>query len=98
MQLRLLRNEPEEPSRSAEVPQHEWDEAFELFWKVVWRRVGRHPSLQAWRRLRPRTQATFDAIMDGVDRCKKVYEAREPEHRPHPLTWIRQQRWLDEDV
>ena len=82
-------------------PAAEWRAAFDDdFWPAYPRHRGCSKLLarRAWDRIRPQTQATFDALMDGLDRWRAFWDERgtEEQYIPHPATWLNQRRWEDE--
>jgi hypothetical protein len=86
------------------VSSAEWDQGFEDFWSACWRRVGKHPCREVWSKLKPKSgsrqecEDLFNAILDAAMRHGRVYANRDMERRPHPITWLRQRRWEDEDA
>ncbi len=66
---------------------------FNAFWQHYPRRVGK---LAAWKAYqKARTHASAEAILAGVQRTRFADEVR---FIPHPVTWLNQGRWLDEDM
>lgn len=79
----------------------EWAEAFDSdFWPAYPRKRGCSKLLarRAWSRIHPKTQATFDRVMDGLDKWRALWDERGTEEQfiAHPATWLNQQRWEDE--
>src|SRR3990167_7522795 len=64
---------------------------FETFWAAFPRKVGKLAAQQAWNRLRPDVGQVLETLawQRETDQWKRGFI-------PHPVTWIRQGRWLDE--
>jgi hypothetical protein len=80
------------PARKGTAQQQEW---FEQFWAAYWRKVARVPAQAAFDRL-VQDQATFEAVMKGVNEQRDSMMSRNEQHRPHASTWLEAQRWTDE--
>lgn len=65
--------------------------AFAAFWEAYPRKAGKGAARTAW--VRALTKATAAEIMAGLERHQ--FDTR-PEYRPHPATWLNQERWADE--
>lgn len=80
-----------------EEPQSEIEQSFDLFWKLYPRKTGKGLSLKIWKKLKP-----------SLEQMSQIIEALEVQVKnptwiengiaifPHPATWLRQERWLDE--
>lgn len=70
-------------------------EGFSAFWEAYDKKVGRHGSERAWRKLKP--DASLVATI--VDRAS-AYAASTPDkqYRRHPSTWLNGRHWEDEIV
>ena len=68
------------------------DLAFDRFWEQYPRKVGKLAAMKAWT-LALRT-ATAEVIIRGIEQ----YKASKPEYADwcHPVTFLRQGRWMDE--
>lgn len=70
---------------------------FDAFWKAYPRKVGKQDAAKAWGKIKPGAdllQAMLDAITaqkEGAD-----WRREDGEFIPHPATWLRGGRWLDE--
>ena len=75
----------------------EWSDAFaEFFWPNYPRRVAKPAALRAWRAIKPQTEDTLTAIVDGLAPWVKHWKQRgDPNFIPHPATWLNQRRWED---
>jgi hypothetical protein len=67
---------------------------FQAFWDRWPRKVAKVEAEKAWKKhVRPEDEAPIHAALDWQ---VPMFEAREPEYRPHAATWIRGRRWEDE--
>jgi hypothetical protein len=71
---------------------HESEPAFERFWEVYPRKVGKGAARKAW--LAAIAKAPEGEITAAVTRQKFDHRER---FIPHPATWLNQERWLDEE-
>ena len=62
---------------------------FDIFWQKYPRRVGKPYAIKCWNAARKR--ASFDEIMDGL---AGYSFSPNPKLRPHPSTWLNQDRWI----
>lgn len=73
---------------------------FNTFWKEYPRKVGKKQTLDAWQRLKPSPEL-YATIMEALSNQKR-YRAICDEHQmwypdwPHPVRWIKHERWEDE--
>ena len=70
---------------------------FDEFWSVYPRKVGKGDARKAWiasRRSRPAQEDLLSALRRAVE----GWRGMEGRFIPHPATWIRQERWSDEDT
>jgi len=65
--------------------------AFEAFWKVYPKRVGKGRAQSAWNKAI--REASPDVIVEAVRQAQ--WDAN-PKFIPHPATWLNDKRWLDE--
>lgn len=69
--------------------------AFELFWKVYPRKVGKVEARRVFDKLMTRRDApSVDVLLASVGALVK--EGREERFIPHAATWLRQERFMDE--
>jgi uncharacterized protein YdaU (DUF1376 family) len=68
---------------------------FEEFWREYWRPVAKKPAQAAYTK-HVTTAEQFAAVMAGVRAQKPEMLRREISKRPHAMTWLNQERWLDE--
>lgn len=97
---------PDARPEPAERFPREWPRLFEAFWNAwpVGYKVGRNEAERSWARITPKSQATLDAILEGLERWKRSERwARsgpngEPAGYliPNPKTWLNQGRWRDD--
>lgn len=71
------------------------DQAFEEFWTLYPRKVGKRAAKREWDRIRP------DAVL--FDKMKvtlgwQLVQWDDPQFIPHPRTWLHQGRWDDEPI
>lgn len=71
-------------------------EAFEDFWARYPRREAKKDALKAWTKLAP-SQTVLDTIHAALDWQVEMLEAKDRCFRPLPATWLRGERFLDED-
>lgn len=84
--------EPADP-KASEKAILEWFE--NEFWPILWRKVGKGAARAAALR-KAKTPAIRAAIIAAVRRQTPAMLEREEQYRPHPVTWLNQERWLDE--
>lgn len=82
------------PSASSKTPQHDSNGAFESFWTVYPRRVGKGNASKAFN-LALRKVALAD-LMAGASRAAKEFAGTDPKFIPYPATWLNGERWLDQ--
>lgn len=72
------------------------DTAFATFWEAYPKKINRNGSYKAFCNIK-RVVAKMPAIMGALERFKQSQEwAKENgKYIPYPLTWLRQERWLD---
>ena len=73
---------------------------FDSFWKEYPRKVGKKQSLDAWLRLKPSPELCAE-IMKALTKqklYKKMCDDNSMWHPdfPHPVRWIKYERWEDE--
>jgi hypothetical protein len=68
---------------------------FDDFWRLYPRKVAKGKARSAWDK---QIKAGFspDLIMDGLQRLHGHLMATEPQFRPHPASWLNDERWTDE--
>ena len=74
---------------------HEWSKGFDLFWKEYPRKVARIEAFNAYRKLKPRTQETYDLLFAGLEAWKRIWSKREPDKIEHAATWLNNRRYED---
>jgi hypothetical protein len=73
---------------------------FDTFWKEYPRKVGKKQTLDAWQRLKPSPEL-YSTIMEALSK-QKTYRIICDKHNmwtpdfPHPVRWIKHERWEDE--
>lgn len=70
------------------------DDAFDDFWKLYPKKVGKQDARRVWDR-KTRTTDPTD-IIAGLRRYLPIYGQADPQFIPHPSTWLQQGRWEDE--
>lgn len=75
------------------------DDAFERFWTLYPRKVGKLAARKAWQRLNPDRQ-TIERMMLALEWQKESDQWQQERGRfiPHPTTWLNQGRWEDEPI
>ncbi len=89
-----LNNTPYSPPRGTAGPRYkpEW---FDRFWAKYPRRTDRKKAVRAWDRLRP--DKRLCAVMNrALDAQMASAQWQDPDHIPHPSTWLNGRRWEDE--
>jgi len=74
--------------------EREMEEAFDKFWSIYPRRVGKRAAQLKFRKACER--ASISDIMKGLKKAVIRFRDTEPQFIPHPATWLHQDRWLDE--
>lgn len=76
-------------------PTEEQKACFELFWQAYWRRVAKKAAAVAYHRAVTTLEA-HERVMEAVRAQTPEMIRRDVEFRPHPATWLNQERWTDE--
>lgn len=87
-----------------------WGEEFDSWWSKYPRKASKGQALKAFDAVIVKGQvaesqkglilklkgypARLEALKAGTEKRRPVFEKREPEHRPHPATFIRSLDWL----
>jgi hypothetical protein len=75
----------------------EWAEAHAEFYGVYPRKVQRPDSERAWKKVKPQTHDTFNAIMDGLEAWAGHWQVKtERDKIPYPATWLNAKQWEDQ--
>jgi phage replication O-like protein O len=71
--------------------------AFDIFWQLYPRKVGKGAAKKVWAKLKP-NDALVQRILEAVSEQRdSVQWARDGgQYIPHPTTWLNQERWEDE--
>lgn len=77
------------------APRAEYPPSFAEFWKAYPRKVGKGDAAKAWKTLNPDIQAVLAALSWQIKRPEWSRDAGQ--FVPHPATWLRGHRWLDEN-
>lgn len=69
--------------------------AFEQFWELYFKKIGRKPCLQKWisQGLESKSQEIINAL---TIQNETVFKGKELRFIPNPLTYLTQERWNDE--
>jgi hypothetical protein len=70
--------------------------AFETFWKVYPRKIGKMAAFKAWKRAKMLCNAGL--ILNAVEVFAKSVKGKDPQFTPHPATWLNGGRWDDENA
>lgn len=80
--------------RAASSPSYHPD-WFERFWKLYPRKTNRVQAVKAWDKLKP--DLALCKVMDSAIRAQmRTEQWQDPQHIPHPSTWLNGERWNDE--
>lgn len=71
----------------------EASEAFNEFWEVYPRKVAKQAAIRAW--VKQGCDALVPQIMATLAWQVPVFERRDPDHVPHPASWLNDARWTD---
>lgn len=82
------------PSTTKNTPSAAADDAFNEWWALYPRKVGKSEARKVW--AKAVKAASEQAVLDGLKRQLPDLKASEERFRPHPATWLRQGRWEDE--
>lgn len=69
--------------------------AFDQFWSIYPRKVGKEAARKAWMKACRKTAPL--TILAGAERYRDD-RTRVPQYTAHPTTWLNAGRWADEDV
>ena len=74
------------------------DDAFDQFWSVYPRKVGKKDAVKVWNQIRPNPDLT-NQIVQGVERWKRSEQWTKDDGRfiPYPATFLRGDRWNEYD-
>ena len=77
----------------------EADEAFDQFWSVYPRKVGKKDAVKVWNQIRPNQDLT-NQIVQGVEHWKRSEQWTKDDGRfiPYPATFLRGERWNEYDL
>ncbi len=67
---------------------------FDAWWEIFWLDIAKKAAQQAFK-TQVRTPERFQEIMRATEAQRPGMLAREPRHRPHGATWLRDERWND---
>lgn len=71
--------------------------AFDSFWKIYPRKIGKLAALKAWKKIKP-SPDMVEAIMKAIEEqavCEQ-WSKDNGQFIPYPATWLNQGRWEDE--
>jgi len=95
-------NTEPKPSSSAATddvvePEPEVAKPFDQFWAAYPRRVGKQDAQKAWAKIKP-DSVLLALILKAIENQKQGADWRKEDGQfiPHPATWLRAGRWLDE--
>lgn len=91
------RNTPHSPpggGRGVSQPKYQ-PEWFDRFWKLYPRRTNRRQAVKAWDKLKPDLELC-KVMADAIRAQMRSEQWRDPQHIPHPSTWLNGERWNDE--
>lgn len=70
------------------------EEAFNQFWSNYPRKVAKLEAVKAWKQMT--REYSPEEIVAGLQRNLPSLESREKQFIPHPASWLRAGRWMDE--
>jgi hypothetical protein len=84
-------------SDDIEEPEPEAVKPFDQFWAAYPRRVGKQDAQKAWAKVKP-DAVLVALILKAIENQKQGADWRKDDGQfiPHPATWLRAGRWLDE--
>jgi hypothetical protein len=75
----------------------EWAEAHAEFYGSYPRKVKRPDSVRAWKKIKPQTHDTFNAILDGLEVWAGHWALKTDRDKiPYPATWLNAKQWEDQ--
>lgn len=86
-----------EPSLTVKEPSKPLleDIRFERFYSLYPRKMKRPQAKTAFLR-RCKSEKSFDAILDGLERWKLYWEGKDSQFIPYPASWLNGEMWKDE--
>ena len=70
--------------------------AFDKFWELYPRHVSKAAARKAFGR-QIKTMTAFERAMEALGHQRPAMMLNQSQFRPHPATWLNQERWDDED-
>lgn len=71
--------------------------AFAEFWKIYPRKIGRKKVLATYERLVAKGEVSESELLEGARRYAAARAGEDTKFTAHPLTWLNQGRWADEN-
>ena len=83
--------------RTSNVLKKDRVELFDEFWAQYPNKKAKGKAREVWMRMKINS-VLYNSIMSGLDRAKDSDEWKQDNGKfiPHPATWLRGERWLDE--
>lgn len=74
----------------------QWLQDFDLFWENYPRKVGKGAARKVWERIKPDAELV-EAMLETLRwQCETAqWRGERGKYIPHPVTWLRQERWSD---
>jgi hypothetical protein len=89
----------EEKRREENINCSDAKESFDTFWKLYPCKIGRGKALSIWGKLDPKTRGfCIDSITKQNENNHFFKEWAKKDSPPYPVTWLNQERWLDEVI
>lgn len=85
---------PQGGRRVVSLPKYQ-PEWFKRFWELYPRKTNRVKTVQEWDKLKP-DQALCDVMATALREQIRSEQWQDPQHIPHPSTWLHGARWQDE--
>ena len=80
--------------RAPSLPKYQPD-WFDRFWSIYPRKTNRVQAVKAWDKLKP-DLALCKVMAEAIRSQMKSQQWQDPQHIPHPSTWLNGRRWDDE--
>jgi len=90
--------ETEERREERKTLAHSAERAFESWWPLCWRKVGKKAAKREFIAILKRDEASEQELRDGAAATAAHYDAErtETQFMVHPVTWLKQGRWKDD--
>lgn len=69
---------------------------FDQFWAAYPRKVSKFKARAAWDKALTKHGALPEAILEGLERAKRVWARMDAQYTPYPASWLNAGGWEDE--